>query len=263
MANLRLWNRCKGGIAENQPVTCTRLEGGPCSVCKEREAIREQIKQLEKEITKLKAKHHALRSRMNAIHDPFVDKLPPEIGSHVFCLCLPTFDIKDNHIWPKATTLLKVLRLGAVCRKWRQLAWATPDLWDTLYVRISPLMTRSVAESLPGLLHEWLGRSGICPLTIFFHHSGCPEESEDSLPSDDFSGESTVENLASAADLVIEIINLHSGRWRNLHLNVGANIPECLCGSTQPNQLLFLQLGIDGGRPPRPKFVMKSKPFPT
>jgi len=65
------------------------------------------------------------------------------------------------------------------------------------------------------------------------------------------------------ANLVIEIINLHSGRWQNLHLNVGADIPERLCGSTQPNQLLFLQLGIDGGRPPRPKFVMKSKPFPT
>jgi hypothetical protein len=263
MAKPRLWIRRKGGIAEDQPVACTRLEGGPCSVCKEREAIREQIKQLEKEITKLKAKHDALGSRMNAIHDPFIDKLPPEIGSHIFRLCLPTLDFEDNHIWPKATMFLKVLRLGAVCRRWRQLAWATPDLWDTQYVRISPSMTRSVVESLPGLLREWLSRSGMRPLTIFFHHSGCPEQSEDSSPSDDFSDESTAEIWDSAADSVIEIINLHSGRWRNLHLNVGADIPERLCGSTQPNQLLFLNLGIDGGRPPTPKFVMKSKPFPT
>jgi hypothetical protein len=263
MAKPRLCSRYKGGNAEDQPVTCMMLEGGPCSACKERETIREQIKQLEREITKLKAKHHALGSRMNAIHDPFIHKLPPEIGSHIFCLCLPTLDFENNDIWPEATTFPKVLRLGAVCRKWRQLAWATPDLWDALYVSISLSMRCFVAESLPGLLREWLRRSGMRPLTIFFHHSWCSEESEDSPSFDDISDESTAETLASATDLVIEIINLHSGRWRNLHLDVGADIPERLCGSTQPNQLLFLDLGTDGGRPPTPKFVMKSKPFPT
>jgi hypothetical protein len=97
MAKPRLCSRCKGGNAEDQPVACTMLEGGPCSACKEREAIREQIEQLEEEITKLKAKHHALGSRMNEIHDPFIHKLPPEIGSHIFRLCLPTLDFEDIH----------------------------------------------------------------------------------------------------------------------------------------------------------------------
>ena len=27
---------------------------------------------------------------MNTIHDPFIHKFPPEIGSHIFRLCLPT-----------------------------------------------------------------------------------------------------------------------------------------------------------------------------
>ena len=124
-------------------------------------------------------------------------------------------------------------------------------------------MKRSVAKSLPCLLREWLSRSGIRPLTILFRHSGCYEESEDSPAYDDFSYESTAETLASVADLVIEIINLHSGRWRNLHLVVGSDIPERLCGSVQSNQLRFLELGINGGNSPMPKFVMKSKPFPT
>jgi hypothetical protein len=234
-----------------------------CSACKEREAIREKIEQLEEEITQLKAKHRALGSRMNEIHDPFIHKFPPEIVSHIFRLFLPTLDFGDNHIWPEAATFTRVLRLGAVCRKWRQLAWTTPDLWDTLYVRISPSMTRSLAESLPGLLREWLSRSGIRPLTILFHHSGCSEESEDSPSYNDFLDESTDETSASVGDLVIEIINSHSGRWRNLHLDVGSDIPERLCGSIQPSQLLFLELGIDGGNSPTPKFVMKSKPFPT
>ena len=238
------------------------LEGGPCSPCKEREVIRKQIKQLEKEISKLKAKHDALGSRMNEIHDPFIQKFPPEIGAHIFRLFLPTLDFEDNYIWPEPETFTRVLRLGAVCRKWRQLAWTTPDLWDTIYVTIQPSMKHSLAQSLPGLLREWLSRSGIRPVTIFFHHSRCSEESEDS-PSHDSSDESTAETLASVTDLVIEVINLHSGQWRNLHLHVSADIPERLCGSIQPSQLLHLELGIDGGSSPTPKFVMKSKPFPT
>ena len=63
--------------------------------------------------------------------------------------------------------------------------------------------------------------------------------------------------------MVIEVLNLHSGRWRNLYLDVCADIPERFCGSIQPNQLLFLDLAIDGGSSPTAKFVMKSKPFPT
>jgi hypothetical protein len=236
------------------------LEGGPCSPCKEREVIRKQIKQLEEEIGKLKVKHDALGSRMNEIHDPFIHKFPPEIGAHIFRLFLPTLDFKDNYIWPEPATFTRVLRLGAVCRKWRQLAWTTPDLWDALYVRISPPMKHSVAESLPGLLREWLSRSGIRPMTIFFHHSRFSEESE---VHEDSSDESTAETLASVTGLVIDVINLHSGQWQNLHLHVSADISERLCGSIQPSQLLYLELGIDGGTSPTPKFVMKSKPFPT
>jgi hypothetical protein len=219
-------------------------------------AIQEKIEQLEQEITKLKAKHSALGSRANEIHDPFIHKLPPEIGFHIFRLSFPTFDFEDFPLWDKAAAFTRVLRLGAVCRKWRELAWATPDLWDTLYVRIPPSQGRALVQWLPGLLREWLSRSGMRPLTIFFSYSGRSEESD----SYDSSDESTLEPVA---DEIIEVINLHSGRWQNLHLNVRADIPERFCGSIQPNQLLFLELRIDGRRSPTPKFIMKSKPFPT
>jgi hypothetical protein len=264
MAKPRLCSRCKEFNAEDRPVACTMsTEGGPCSACTEREAIREQIEQLEDEITQLKAKHHALGYRMNEIHDPFIHKLPLEIGSHIFRLCLPTLDFEDVQLWKEAATFTRVLRLGAVCRKWRELAWATPDLWDTLYLRISPSMKHSLAESLPGLLREWLDRSGTHPLTFFFHYVRRFEESDDSSSYDEISHEATVFSSESAAELVIEVINLHSGRWRNLHLNASANISGRLCGSMQPNQLLYLALELDGERSPTQKFIMKSKPFPT
>ena len=252
-----LCSRCKGLEAEDRPVACTVLEGGPCFACEERKVIRDQIEQLEEEIFRLKAKHHALGTKMNAIHDPFIHKLPPEIGSHIFRLCFPTLDYEELDLWARRREWVGGLRLGTVCSRWRQLAWITPDLWDILYLRIQPSTELSLAESLPGLLHEWLSRSGMRPLTIFFCHSGCSD------PSNDLSNESTVKTLEFTTDLIIEAINLHSGRWRNLHLHVGANIPERLCGSIQPNQLLCLEVRINGERSPTHKFIMKSKPFPT
>jgi len=258
-----LCSRCKGvnHDAEDRQVACTMVEGGPCSACKEREVIREQIEQLEEEIAKLKAKHHALGNRMNAIHDPFIHKFPPEIGSYIFRLCLPTLNFDDIRLWTEAMTSTRALRLGAVCQKWRQLAWTTPDLWDTIHLTIKPSMKLSLAESLPDLLHEWLSRSGIRPLTFFFRYFESSDESDFVLYHDEYSDNSTLE---SATDLVIEVINLHSGRWRNLHLDVGAaDIFGRFCGSTQPNQLFGLELRVSDGIMPNQKFAMKTKPFPT
>ena len=266
MAKLGLCSRCKGVNAgdrpEDQPVACTMFEGGLCSACKERKAVRKKIQQLEEEITKPKAKHHSLGSRINAIHDPFIHRLPPEISSYIFRLCFPTLNFESSHLWNEAAAFTGVLNLGAVCRKWRQLAWTTPHLWDTIFITIQPSTRRSLAETLPDLLREWLSRSGMRPLTIFFRYSGCSEGS-DSSDLSMLSYKCAGKALDSAADLVIEVINLHSGRWRNLHLDVGPDIPERFCGSIQPTQLLFLDLAMDGGSSPTLKFVMKSKPFPT
>ena len=248
--------------AEDQAIICVVLEGGPCLPCKEREDIREKIEQLEEEIIKLKVKHRALGSRANEIHDPFIHKLPPEIGSHIFRLSLPTLDFEDVYLWDKPAAFTTVLRLGAVCQKWRQLAWATPDLWDTLYLRIPSWIKRPLIPWLPDLLREWLCRSGMRPLTIFLHYFRYYEENG-YYPPYECSVESAIISLEAAADLIIEVINSHSSRWRSLHLNVGADIPERLCGSMKPNQLLFLELTGDGKRSHTPKFVMKSKPFPT
>ena len=206
-----LCSRCRGVKAEDQPVPCVALEGGPCLACKERATIRQKVKQLETEIAKLNARYNTLTTTMNEIHDPFIHKLPPEIGSHIFSLSLPTLDNGENRFEATHRERRKwTLRLGAVCRKWRQLAWATPNLWETLFLAIGPLTRRSLAASLPGLLREWIGRSGALPLTIFFLHSGWRERmtwdhtpSEAQSPSDDESspeGESTSESESSSDD---------------------------------------------------------------
>jgi hypothetical protein len=247
---------CSGveAIAADQ-LTCVALDGSPCSPCEERAAILDQIKQL-------KSKYDAIGTARNAIHDPFVHKLPPEIASHILHLSLPTLnngieDPKDIH---KQWSIIRKgwaapLKLGAVCRKWRQLAWATPNLWTTLYIRIKASITPSTAESLPGLLCEWLGRSGAVPLTIYF------------FPYEDFLEDNTTDYISpwtdaldATADLVIDFLNMHSGQWRNLHLRASSAILERFKCSTEPKQLVSIELAdtINKETPPL-KFMMESE----
>ena len=145
---------CRGFDAEDPPFVCTVLEGGPCASCKEGGDIQSQIKRLEEEIIKLREKYHALRATMNSNHDPFIHTFPPEISSYTFRLSRPKLDFGELYPWPKRREVTRLLRLRVVCRKWRQLAWATPNLWEILYLHIGPSTTKSLAKSLPGLVEE-------------------------------------------------------------------------------------------------------------
>jgi len=258
---VQLCSRCGAGGTGDRPVTCTMMGGGPCAACRESAAIYYQIRQLEEEIAELKAKRRVLATTINANHDPFIHKLPPEIGSHIFYLCLPSLDTPMSTSTP-GQEWKRPLKLGAVCRKWRQLAWATPNLWSTLLLKIKPSTPRSLAESLPDLLREWLGRSGLLPLTLFFDHAGYSE----TPPGTSFglrrAEETRVEILKTATDLVIEVINLYWGRFENLYLNLVADVHERISGSMQPNKITSLELGVYGDRLPTQKFITESKPNP-
>ncbi|KIM36372.1 hypothetical protein M413DRAFT_292316 [Hebeloma cylindrosporum] len=225
-----LCSHCGGFGPEDQLITCAAFEGGQCSPCRERAAIRDQIK-------RLKATHDAIGTVMNAVHDPFIHKLPPEIGSRIFHLSLSTLTLEgrhgahpDSHIWAWP------LKLGSVCRKWRQLAWATPQLWTIVCVGIKYLTTRYIAESLPGLLREWLSRSGALPLTIYFHETWNRFGSRVDLDV------KTRNALEVATGSAIDIINLHSGRWRFLHVTGSAGSIKRFASSTGHKQLISLEL---------------------
>jgi hypothetical protein len=254
-----------GGGTRDCPVTCTIAEGGPCAACRESAAISHQIRQLEEVIAELNAKRRALATTMNANHDPFIHKLPPEIGSYIFSLCLPPF---DSPIWNQWATQMSEwnmpLKLGAVCRKWRQLAWATPNLWVAPPVNIKPSTPLSLAKSLPDLLREWLRRSGLLPLTIFFDHTGYSKRPPNTPFDFDLRRleQIRVETLKTATDLVIEVIDLYWGRFENLHLKLAADVYERISGSMQPNKITSLELQVLDSRSPIPKFITESKPNP-
>jgi hypothetical protein len=64
---------------------------------------------------------------------------------------------------------------------------------------------------------------------------------------------------------VINLLNKHSARWHNIHLDLWADHLRCLSGSSQENILrrLALCLTYCPGRPEFSTFSMKSKPGPT
>ncbi|KAJ7292820.1 hypothetical protein C8J57DRAFT_1041812, partial [Mycena rebaudengoi] len=65
--------------------------------------------------------------QLNCLLDP-VSRLPVEISSEIFILCLP--DPRDRGHNPKIAPLL----LLRICTAWANIARSTPALWDTIHV---------------------------------------------------------------------------------------------------------------------------------
>jgi len=147
---------------------------------------------------------------MKEIQDPFNHKFPLEIVSHIFTLCLPRVPPLLRHRQIQGEWAVPLF-LGAICSKWRHIAWSTPRLWTTVIVYVSLRTAKQLGGSLPQLVTEWLGRSGVLPLTIQFSAARLGERQEG------------YDEVKSLAYLIIDILNRHSERWQNLDLDVNAD----------------------------------------
>ena len=240
--------RSRSNMKVLRPEGCIILNGKPCVACTEDIELEKETNELEKEISepekeknelesriaKIHIRRRALRTAMNENHDPLIHQFPPEIASHIFIQYSPPGECFDR---PRITPLY----LGAVCQKWRQLAWATPDIWTSLHIRCR----RKYKRELPQLIDEWLERSAGLPLTIkLIDHSGWVYE----------------------YDEVITILNKHSARWYDMHFDISAHHLHRLSGSSEGNRLHRLVLRHPfsrSGRNDFSTFGMKSKPSPT
>jgi len=218
-----------------RPEQCEVLDGKPCAACAEDIELEKEIRELERSIEELQSRHCALRTVMNENHDHLIQKFPPEIASHIFIQYAPpsVSRYKEERSTP--------LRLGAVCRKWRQLAWATPQLWSSLVVEVTAL-----GEHPLQLIAEWLERSGCLPLTIRFDHSD--------------------KGQVRVYPELTKILNKHSARWYDMYLEMPVDHLHHLSGSSQGNILRRLTLRHPISNPARSKistFSMTTKPHLT
>jgi hypothetical protein len=99
------------------------------------------------------------QSDLNAILDPMA-RLPLEISSSIFTLCLP------NNIIPKPNPHEVPMLFTNVCRSWNKIAISTPSLWAA--IRIEEPSPDCIGE----LLDVWLHRARNHALNISL--SGAP-----------------------------------------------------------------------------------------
>jgi len=222
------------------------LVGGrkPCLACQE-------DMELERTIQELQEKRRILRTRMNASHDPFNFKFPPEIASLIFYLSLE----KDDYE-PGKSTLRKLptpFLLGSISRSWRQRARSTPQLWSTISFTLVKRKTDAL-RPLP-FINDWLQFSGSLPLTLYIFEdpAACDPRWKTCPP----------------CPPVVDALNQHSGRWHKVvfRIHLDRQYLSHFRGTDSPSNLYDLEIinqqGWDRYEGPPAYFSMISRPNPV
>ncbi|KAJ7646686.1 hypothetical protein FB45DRAFT_1098648 [Roridomyces roridus] len=132
--------------------------------------------------------------------------LPSEVTSEIFVHFLPSYPKRTSFVGRCSPSLLL-----QVCREWRDVALATPELWSTFEVEMGYRDTSAVSTRRQLLLVEWLERSKDCPLSV---ELVCP----------------TSESPAIAAALLDALVH-HSHRWQDMKLVIAYQHLQRIAGS--------------------------------
>ncbi|KAF8890528.1 hypothetical protein CPB84DRAFT_1963850 [Gymnopilus junonius] len=134
--------------------------------------------------------YRELKSATNRAHDPFIHRLPPEIGAYIFWLCVPKYS-DGQYAMPWV--------LGMICKYWRHIAWTTPQLWTELCICVKSVHSPESCD----IIQAALLRSRSLPLSISVSVH---------LFRDDIS--------PTTFSTLIEMMNQCSDRWQTISLNV-------------------------------------------
>ncbi|CAA7270684.1 unnamed protein product [Cyclocybe aegerita] len=142
----------------------------PCQRFRNLDSQLEKAKQL---VARLAFEKEATKSAINAAHDPITGRLPIELTTRIFALAMSGWNYLPSFMDSKRNTVRPPLLFGAICRRWREIAWLTPSLWTEVDICLSP----GNAMHRGTLLDEWIRRSGQLPLLITIRTVHlCPEE---------------------------------------------------------------------------------------
>ncbi|KAF8902228.1 hypothetical protein CPB84DRAFT_875048 [Gymnopilus junonius] len=135
-----------------------------------------------------------------------INSLPPEILSLIFYFyflgfgsVLSSRDRRERKSLP--------FRLGAVCRRWREVSCTTHVLWTRVYIHPTNRPSHPTEkEHFLQFVQEWLKRSGQLPLSITFRFL---------LEPGHFPGEHTPHIRA-----LVGMIKALSNRWSQMELDL-------------------------------------------
>ncbi|KAG6817185.1 hypothetical protein H0H87_011887 [Tephrocybe sp. NHM501043] len=93
--------------------------------------------------------------------DP-MSRLPPEILSRIFALCL------NDDLSASPSVSHAPLLPGRISRRWRDISISTPELWTSFHLHLEDLHSdeASKATEINHALELWVGRSGSLPLSL-------------------------------------------------------------------------------------------------
>ncbi|KAJ6466405.1 hypothetical protein C8R45DRAFT_877152 [Mycena sanguinolenta] len=109
-------------------------------------------------ISALEKKQEEVKAKLEAIVYPVLS-LPPEITSRIFVECLP--DRGASALVGSAPLLLM-----RVCRRWKDIALSTPQLWSSLCIESCSGDKIMVRRGTFRGLETWFSRAGECPLSL-------------------------------------------------------------------------------------------------
>ncbi|KAF9560277.1 hypothetical protein CPC08DRAFT_708210 [Agrocybe pediades] len=184
---------------------CPTHGGGGCFACQETSSLEREAAEISKKLANVLAKLASARSVKNYAHSTILAKLPNEILSHIFCAAWnavdpspPRGDICDYYEEPQKENRLSVaLLLAGVCKRWRALTLAIPQIWTDIHVFIH----RQKGDSALSILHEIVKRSKHTDLTI-------------RLYSEPFDNIDRIDEIQPA----LSILQKESERWRSLQM---------------------------------------------
>lgn len=181
-------------------------EGG-CNPCSKFVTLQAQAEEVEKTLLNLRVAQQSLIPDINFHHSPFIRDIPNEVVCIIFSFCYDPTTSKRSEESPGQSRRFCMLTLGAVCKKWREIAWATPELWTFLRMPDIPDNDCSSSFSLQvELAKEWLGRTANLPLRI-------------SLETQVRANRKFPSFNAQVGEL-IEVLNLYSRRWQCLDIYI-------------------------------------------
>ncbi|KAJ7038890.1 hypothetical protein C8F04DRAFT_331298 [Mycena alexandri] len=177
-----------------------------------------QITALERSLSALRVQKTLVQGRLNSYKYPVLD-LPNEIVSEIFIHFLPVYPK-----CPPSAGILSPTNLTHICRKWREIASATPMLWRASALPLRPSL--SFAQQA-GETDHWLRRSRSCPISIEIVEDYCEATKPDGWASE-----------------VLAVLDAHRGRWEHLKLHFGA-VPPLITFERSMPLLRHLSLAFD------------------
>ncbi|KAF9005004.1 hypothetical protein BDQ17DRAFT_1353610 [Cyathus striatus] len=162
-------------------------------------SVRSEITRVESLVAQLQHELARMKALVNR-YSPIL-RFPSEILSEIFKHAIPDV-VSENCDTPRE--LLSPFFLGAVCKEWREIAWATSKVWTN----VSILITKATRFSIQvELLDGWLKRSKGLPLAVCL-----------AFDSDAIFGGSTSDIVALRHDPahIIKLLLDYTKQWRSI-----------------------------------------------